>query len=307
MAISESVAENLVRQFDELEAIEAILCTEVEWGTTAVDVEALKAIAFSDDRCSASAAVANAQLDFTLLLPIDEGSDAAASAAASKPCRLRLMLPSGYPKESVPAVMGCEHPFLSRNKELADQLVAAAQAAVAAEPVGNEMLLTVVQEVSEVTKTLLQQEASGQREMAAMAAKVAAAQDGSWRRMFYWCDHLLQGKQHKKEKELMTILQGSGLAGTVWFGRPGIVALEGPQDEVEAAAHACGRAGKQLKVKNNQAMPGAAFARHFPARVSAMPAAKADSLDIDAVRQTLEKLGLERELKHILGLEDLAE
>lgn len=64
------------------------------------------------------------------------------------------------------------------------------------------------------------------------AAEAAAAEktrvlDVEWRRVFFWCNHLIEGKAHKKEAQVKDALAATDLTGAIYFGTPGIVAVEG--------------------------------------------------------------------------------
>lgn len=62
---------------------------------------------------------------------------------------------------------------------------------------------------------------------ATAAAAAAAAPSGEWRRCFYWVDHMLQGKQHKKEQQTLDIANSLRLTGRLYYGVPGIIIVEG--------------------------------------------------------------------------------
>lgn len=117
---------------------------------------------------------------------------------------------------------------------------------------------------------------------------------------------MLPGKQHKKERDVLAELQGTGLPGKLWYGRPGVVALEGPQCEIDAAVRACGKAGKTLRIKKSMAMPGGLADAYFPHKLAVVaPASKGDGLDTDDVHADVVALGLEHKFRFILGVEQL--
>lgn len=58
-----------------------------------------------------------------------------------------------------------------------------------------------------------------------------------------WFDHLLQGKEHKKEANVLKAL-GSELTGLVCYGHPGLLILTGPGDTFRSFQQDCRRIGK---------------------------------------------------------------
>ena len=71
-----------------------------------------------------------------------------------------------------------------------------------------------------------------------------------WRRVFYWVDHLLEGRQHKKELELLKLPGALDLSGVLYFGRPGILLVEGTEADHDAFVREAKRIGKAPKPKN---------------------------------------------------------
>lgn len=58
--------------------------------------------------------------------------------------------------------------------------------------------------------------------------------------------HLLEGKSHKKEKELVSEARSSGCNGRIVYGTPGIIITDAAQDDVKslmAAARTIGKRG----------------------------------------------------------------
>lgn len=295
------------RQFDEVEAVEAITGLPVEWCTPQSAVEALRAGTFDG--------VNQPLLDFVVSVPIGEGDCA--------PCRLQVVLPSGYPADTMLTVMSCTWSGL-RTRALNDALMSSVSEFVASLSPGEEVLFDVVQHVIDAAQGILEKQTAADKEKAAQAAAGRSAKPvGALCRQWLWCDHLLFGKQHAKEREMVAILQAAPLSGRVWFGKPGVVVLEGDTNEIDAAVRECGRrAGKSLKAKKSQALAADSSAlerdgsaastqmqqqsAHFPAKVDvchAVGGADSSALDIAALQTELASLGLEDKFRLIIGLD----
>jgi len=298
------------RQFDEVEAVEAITGVPVEWCTPQSDIEALRAGSFDGRH--------QPLLEFIVSVPIGEGD--------CEPCRLQVKLPSGYPADTMLTVVSCTWQAL-RTRALSDALMASVSEFVASSSIGEEILFDVVQHVTDAAQGFLDKQTAADDERVAQAAagRRSAKPVGAPCRQWLWCDHLLFGKQHAKERELVAILQAAPLSGRVWFGKPGIVVLEGDASEIDAAVRECGRrAGKSLKVRKSQALAAGSPApgrdgspagtqtqqqpwAHFPAKVDVCHAAGgADSaaLDTAALQAELSSLGLEDKFRLIIGLDE---
>eukprot|EP01063_Lacrimia_lanifica_P018976 TRINITY_DN2596_c0_g3_i1.p1 TRINITY_DN2596_c0_g3~~TRINITY_DN2596_c0_g3_i1.p1 ORF type:complete len:137 (+),score=54.64 TRINITY_DN2596_c0_g3_i1:60-470(+) len=136
-----------------------------------------------------------------------------------------------------------------------------------------------------------------------MAADAAAA--GPMVRCWYYIDHMLQGRQHKKEAECFDALQGSGLTGCAYCGHPAVVALEGQQAAIDDVIRLCKKAGKSPTIKKTQSMPDGHKSRLWAKFVVAGAAAQG-RLDKDALHGDVEKAGIAHKIKFLLGIEDHA-
>ena len=45
-------------------------------------------------------------------------------------------------------------------------------------------------------------------------------QASNWRRHFFWIDHMIEGKQHIKEADVIDAVAALGLRGQLFFGAP---------------------------------------------------------------------------------------
>lgn len=292
MAGAEELAENLQRQLDELEAIEAILMTTCSLATGG-ELLALHRDDNVDAVVAAAAALDRPEIDVSVSVPVGDSF-----------AQMRVSLPPGYPATAVPRVLSCRFNELTSKASraaLADEL----DTFVASAAAGDELLLELGQWVAETAEQLLHQQAKAQAQAAAAKAAASTKTPTEWRRFYFWVDHLLKGKEHKKEAQVEAILKGSGLSGKLYYGRPGLIAVEGPEAEVDEIVRECGKAGKTLKVKKSQLLPAAAADRFFPPKATTAAASKSGGLDIEALQQDLKDLGLEHKFKHIIGLEDL--
>ena len=80
--------------------------------------------------------------------------------------------------------------------------------------------------------------------------------------------------------------------------------VEGAEDDIEQFEKAARTAGKALKPKKSQALPGAAADRRW-SKLTTVAAAPKGGLDVLALQTELTHLGLEHKFKHIIGLEEL--
>lgn len=293
------------RQFDEVEAVEAITGFPVEWCTPQSAIEALRTGTFDGGN--------QPLLEFVVSIPIGEGDCA--------PCRLQVMLPSSYPADAMLTVTSCTWSSLM-TRASNDALMSSVSEFVASLSHGEEILFDVVQHVTDAAQGLLEKQLAAEKEKAAQAAAGRSGKPvGALCRQWLWCDHLLFGKQHAKEREMVAILQAAPLSGRVWFGKPGVVVLEGDTNEIDAAVRECGRrAGKNLKAKKSQALAAGSSAperdggvvqqpqsAHFPAKVDvchAVGGADSSALDTAALQKELAALGLGDKFRLIIGLDD---
>jgi len=58
-------------------------------------------------------------------------------------------------------------------------------------------------------------------------------------------NHLLCGKEHKKEAEMMAEAKAAGLQGLVYYGTPGVIVLQAQHGDAATYLKACGRVGKK--------------------------------------------------------------
>jgi hypothetical protein len=153
-------AEDVHRQLDEIDAVEAITGVPVEWNSSATDLAKLRALAEgdNDDACDAC-------LDLTILVPVGDDSE-------KPPCRLRVILPEAYPSSQPPTVVACNLTQLE-TQGLNETLMAQISDFVSNEPVGDEMLYGLVMAATEAAETLLAQQ--GLEELQDTAATAAAA------------------------------------------------------------------------------------------------------------------------------------
>eukprot|EP00040_Diaphanoeca_grandis_P019158 m.100949 g.100949 ORF g.100949 m.100949 type:complete len:301 (-) comp27291_c0_seq2:158-1060(-) len=291
--------DNLRRQLDEIEAIEAIAMATARFHTSDTILAKLRAHAEDSEQTSIGLPeISNQLLDFSIPVSL-------LTEDTSKPmeANLRVILPAGYPSHEVPKV-SCSLESLSSKKLRQDLSDGLEEFMTTEVDLGDESLLTIMQFVSDKCLEVLLRVAEEDESKA--KAKVELSQsDAEWRRWFFWVDHLLQGKQHKKEAKIEGILQACGMPAKIYFGRPGIIGLEGVENDVNEVVRDCSKAGKVLKVKKSQLMVNKEHDCFFPMKVASVAATKTSSLDLDTVQADLTALGLEHKIKHILGVEHL--
>lgn len=95
--------------------------------------------------------------------------------------------------------------------------------------VGSEAVLEVTSAALDHAQGVVEEARAAQDTIAAAAAAASKAneKDSEWRRVFFWSNHLLDGKSHKKEAQLKAAISATNLTGAVFFGVPGVVVVEG--------------------------------------------------------------------------------
>lgn len=176
--------DNLQRQLDEIEAMEAILGSAPEWHTSAPALASIRA---------AAAAAAAGGTKQELEVP-ESGHDecvdvafVAKVAGGDAELRLRFVLPAGYPSVSPPEVTaGCWQLSKAGQADLAAAVPRIVSAAMADAP-GEEILLTVVQEVTENLEHLLaQHDAASDAASTSASTNDNSAACAEWRRCIFW-------------------------------------------------------------------------------------------------------------------------
>eukprot|EP00037_Helgoeca_nana_P022081 m.224527 g.224527 ORF g.224527 m.224527 type:complete len:295 (+) comp25880_c0_seq1:268-1152(+) len=287
--------EDVERRSDELEAVEAIYPTEFKLLTD------FREVTGSGDGDGAGKSTV---VEFSLSMGLGLQSSAE-SGPPSEPGMLILTfaLPSGYPSTQQLQV-SCRCDELSRR--LLDVLTEAVAMDVDQLGVGSEAVLEVTSAALDHAQGVVEEARAAQDAIAAAAAAASKAneKDSEWRRVFFWSNHLLDGKSHKKEAQLKAAISATNLTGAVFFGVPGVVVVEGPQMSIDQFEKDARALGKPLKPKKSQAMPAKVADCYFQKVKSVSTTAKG-GLNVEALQADLHELKLEHKFKHIIGLEDL--
>jgi hypothetical protein len=273
------LADNLSRQLDELTVMESMYDVSVEIDDG--DLDAIRAAA------SGEAAEANAQLQYRVRVPLEVDGCSAS---------LLVVLPHGYPATSALEVSCSLELRAGGGRKLDEQVSALLSERCAQSGVGAEAVMDAVMWLAEEGGRRASEAASAQ------AATEAPAPNEEWRRVFYWIDHMAEGRQHKKEAEVVELARSLRLTGALYFGRPGILIAEGLQTSQDELVREARKAGKTLKPKKSQKLACASDARYSDFATVSL---SGEGLDVDALRVELVELGLEHKYKFILGLEDL--
>ena len=188
----EELAENLQRQLDEIDAIEAILMTTCSLATGAELVAQHRNDPSEDGTIAAAAAAADrAEMDLTVSVPVGDSL-----------AKLRVQLPVGYPATEVPRVVSCRFDALTTKASRA-ALAGELATFVTSFEAGDELLLEFGQWVGETAERLLLQQVQAQAQAAAAKAAATSTKGPTeYRRFYFWIDHLLRGKEHKKEAQV---------------------------------------------------------------------------------------------------------
>ena len=287
------MSENLERQLDELSAMQAMYSVNVQ--IDELELEQLRSAASNPD---AAALDDLPELMFSIVVPLAEEADASSSSAS---CELRVAMPTKYPEEerlrASCSTSGATRAFDSRlNAALSQQLEDIG--------VGSETVMAAAMWLSNAAAEMLAEES-------AAAAAAASSKDGQaaeviWSRCTLWAEKLLEGRTHKPAARTLEIATALGLTGRFFYGRPGIIIAEGPQDDVDELVREARRAaGKQLRPKKTQRLSEGAASRQYE-RMATVSAKPGDSLDAETLQEHLERLGIAHKYKFIIGLEDAA-
>ena len=218
---------------------------------------------------------------------------------------INVELPSTYPSQTLPTFSFRLEGGEPLSRQAAD-LIRASLDEELKDSCGDECCLSGISFLLGKIEEALTEEMN-KKTLAAesKAVKAELREEHAWKRCFFWSNHLLNGRQHKKEAKVRDLAKNFGLTGCIYFGRPGIICVEGPSLIVDEFAREAGRAGKQLKVKKTQSLPNKQEDAFFPKFVVADALDKGDDLDIKVLQENRDKLHLTSKFKHILGLEDL--
>ena len=173
--------------------------------------------------------------------------------------------------------------------------------AVLADLVGDEAVLATL----EAVRDALASAATAAVSSAKIAEEGKKQKQEEWKRCCFWVNHMFHGKQHKKEAAVVGLANQYGLAGALFYGKPGIVIVEGPGSDVDEFAREANRAGKSIKVKKTQKLADGKKSCHYEKFVGVAADKKGESLDTKTLLEHVEKLGLTAKYRHIIGLEDL--
>jgi hypothetical protein len=133
--------------------------------------------------------------------------------------------------------------------------------------------------------------------LAGTAPVSAPPSDYLWQRVFYRIDHMIEGKQHKKEAKVVAAAAGLGLRGQLFYGAPAVLVAEGTRSDQAEFARAARSAGKAMRVVESQELAGGAAEARF-GKFSTVP-----SGNLEALRTELAALGLEHKFRLIIGVE----
>ena len=245
--------------------------------------------------------------DFKLRLPLAPAAPAAAAATID----LVVTMPPTYPATaSLSATCLSVDTSLSRSQM--DHLNAQLREHLDDDEFADvECVMEAVGWATEAAEGAITALAEGKAKAAEAAASAAAGAlpSGEWRRCFYWIDHMLEGKQHKKEAKVVDCANSLRLTGQLYYGRPGIIVVEGPLAAADQFEREARKAGKTIKIKKSQALPEKAASRRYQkfTTVSEKPGKRGGGggLDKEALQAEVDALGLTHKYKHIIGVEEL--
>ncbi|KNC76680.1 hypothetical protein SARC_10832 [Sphaeroforma arctica JP610] len=126
-----------------------------------------------------------------------------------------------------------------------------------------------------------------------------------YKRCTFLCDHMLSGRQHKKESKVRDVCEGLGLTGALFYGKPSVVIVEGSESEIEQFVREAGRQGKAMKKRKTQSLVVGNADRRYQKFVLVQAIGKTDTLDTGTLKEHLEDLGIGAKFKHIIGVEEL--
>ena len=287
------LAENLERQLDELAAMQAMY--EVELQTDDNEVERLRSAASAPDSVRDEDESELPELQFDVAVPLAE-----ACSTTSPSCKLRVAMPHSYPGGEGILRCSCSAPGASR--KLDEQLNDALIQFLEENGSGSEAVMAAAMWLSEAAAAMLAEA----QEAAATAAQQPAdsADDVTWVRCCLWAEKLLEGRTHKPAAKTLAIANASDLTGLFFYGRPGIIIVEGRQRDIDELVREARRvAGKTLRPKKTQALAEGAASRHYTG-LSTRSAMPGDGLDVETLQAELEALGLTHKYRFIIGLED---
>ena len=130
-----------------------------------------------------------------------------------------------------------------------------------------------------------------------VAAASAAAAAGPRRRSFVVFNHLLHGKEHKKEASMVKAAPGCGVNGVIYYGTPGIVVVEGDPGDVADYVRECRTIGKKpdVRIEEDAATAGGPTLAEAVAAAACTgkPATKKGlaAIELAALQKAMEALG----------------
>lgn len=292
--------QQLERQLDELTMLQSVYPDELVLDTSLETMDKLNSVAGPERDESmpyASLGTPRPLVEFSLALNVD------VQAAQKVQLSLTVSFGIGYPERDSPEIsFRCDK---LRRANLAE--VKASFAACLEEAAGEEAVMMVVQTLTEsVEEQLVKQEEEDRTAQAAIvAANEANSEEREWKRCWFWVNHMLEGRQHKKEAKVVDLAQNRNLVGCLFYGKPGIIVVEGPHCDINEFAREASKAGKSLKIKKTQSLKDGKHDSLYSKFVTAEAVGKNEALDTECLQEHLERANITGKFKHIIGVEQL--
>ena len=262
--------DNRERQLDELEALSASYEEELVIRTPGL-VDCLRAMRDCTPPAPEGGGLAphcalttNSTIGLSLWLPVD--------ACAGVPARVRLdiVFPANYPDQQVCATKVVEvraggattTPVeggggrggggrggvteVTLRREHSEAFNAELAAHLEAESSGFECAFAAIGFVCEhASRFLTVGKEGGEGTSCTASAGGGGATATETSRAFYTFNHLLCGKEHKKEAEMAKLGSKACVSGAIVYGTPGLLILEGDADDIKEYLDDCRGAGKR--------------------------------------------------------------
>eukprot|EP01134_Creolimax_fragrantissima_P003698 CFRG3698T1 len=279
--------ENLERQLDELTAIQS--CYEKEI-TVEVPADVVSSFANAVEKRS-PLSENRTLLEFSLAMKTEDQTIT---------YRLNFRFPIEYPSDVVPEVtLRCD----SINRSTSDTMKKHVSD-VLTESLGDESVMMAIETVR-----------GDMEEVAIVNAMNAPTEDANknatantkaqYKRCTFLVDHMLNGRQHKNEKKIKDCASAMRLTGILFYGRPSIIIVEGPEADIEEYVREAGKIGKSLKKRKTQTLYEGDKDRKYEKIDIVEAQGKTESLDTTTLLSHLENLGIAGKYKHIIGVEEL--
>eukprot|EP00418_Pyrodinium_bahamense_P094930 CAMPEP_0179032510 /NCGR_PEP_ID=MMETSP0796-20121207/11624_1 /TAXON_ID=73915 /ORGANISM="Pyrodinium bahamense, Strain pbaha01" /LENGTH=280 /DNA_ID=CAMNT_0020728737 /DNA_START=260 /DNA_END=1099 /DNA_ORIENTATION=- len=257
---------------------------EVAVETSDGDLEVIRAAASGGEVCEVTS-----QLAYRVAIPLEPTGRA----------ELRVVCPHQYPvSQALEATCSLDLGATSGRKldESVNELLAERCKA----EMGAEAVMGLVMWLCEEGSSRAAEAAEAE---SARARQQLATPPAEWLRVVYWIDHMLEGRQHKKEAAVVEAATSMRMTGMLFYGAPSVFIVEGVKGDHDELVRDARKAGKTLKPKKSQTLANGPASAHY----SKLATISGESLDVDTLQQELKQLGLEHKYRFILGIEEHTE